>query len=253
MQMASGTSFTLPNVVHEPVHKVRQRPALRDNDWCRLLHSIAVRSVHNAAPGQTTALHTHGCERTTARRTTRPWGRRSLRNSRADFRATSRTPNRNSAHLLLHILPSAGIYRRGPLMRTVAHRGAHGGARRPYNFNHGRVSPCHPSCSSPRAQLGNTLRLTTGSYADRCQTSARHGVAPLGRNARTSCAQPSLLLHGQPATAGATPARHCRATAGNTRTQCAHQTKQLLRHRNRNRRCTSVTTDLSFYGQNRGT
>ena len=68
MQMASGTSFTLPDVVHDPVHKVRQHPALRDNDWCRLLHSKAVRSVHNAAPGQTTALHTHGCERTTARR-----------------------------------------------------------------------------------------------------------------------------------------------------------------------------------------
>jgi hypothetical protein len=127
-------------------------------------------SVHNAAPCQTTALHTHGCERTTARRTTRPWGRRSLRNSRAHFRAASRTPNRNSAHLLLHNSPVSRDLQTWPsdAQPRTAWR-----ARRcklTVEMASRTSSTCHPFCTSPCTEFANNQRLITS----RCQQLCAH-------------------------------------------------------------------------------
>ena len=83
-QSESQTSCTLPLVLHQPMHTVRQQPARKEQQLATAVHTNAGGSVHNTAPRRSNDSRVHSSpNRTTAVRTTRACRRTSLCNSRA--------------------------------------------------------------------------------------------------------------------------------------------------------------------------
>ena len=83
-QSESQTSCTLPLVLHQPMHTVRQQPARKLQQLATDVHTVAGGSLHNIAPRRSDGSRTHSLpDRTTAVRTIRAYRRTSLCNSRA--------------------------------------------------------------------------------------------------------------------------------------------------------------------------
>ena len=83
-QFESQTSFTLPLVLHWPLHAVQQQPAREERQLATDVHTNAGGSVHNTPPRRSNDSRVHSSpNRTTSVRTTRAYRRTSLCNWRA--------------------------------------------------------------------------------------------------------------------------------------------------------------------------
>ena len=82
-QFESRTALTLPLVLHQPMHTVRQQPARKEQQLATAAPTNAGGSAHNTVPRRSKiAVHIHRPNQTTAVRTTGAHRRTRLRNSR---------------------------------------------------------------------------------------------------------------------------------------------------------------------------
>ena len=120
MQSESQTSCTLPLVLHEPMHTVRQQPARKEQQLATDVHADAGGSVHNTPPRRLNDSCTDSSlNRTTSVRTTRACRRTSLCNSR------------------VHSFPQLPEHQTGTSVQELRHHGCtrriKGGARERHN------------------------------------------------------------------------------------------------------------------------